>query len=357
MQAILEKSKIVSKKFTTINSYKLSVALNHKAYNALEKVFATDQMDIVKVIQDSGLRGKGGGGGGTGDRWSNLWKHNPKGARPSFLVVNADESEPGTFKDREIMDKDPHLLLEGIICSAYALNAHQSYIYIRGEYAQFARRLNEAIAEAYQAGILGKQIKDPHSGKIYDWAMDITVHRGAGAYICGEKTALLESLEGKRGQPRLKPKDKSEPEWFFGYPTIVNNVETISTVPFILKNGADAYRAFGTDSSPGTILMGISGHINNPGIYEAPYGISMWDFIHEIGGGIPSNKKLKAVIPGGSSCQILTAEEAQQCTLDYDGPKKFGSSLGTAGMIIMDETVNMVEAMKNLLEFYHHESC
>ena len=215
LKKILAECKIVSRKFDISNAHTLEIALKHGAYNCLEKLFATSQQDIIQEIKDSGLRGKGGGGGATGPRWANVHKHNPD-KRPSYMVINADESEPGTFKDREIMQKDPHLLLEGIIVAAYAIAAKKAYIYIRGEYAAFARRLNEAIAESYAKGILGEQIKDPHSGKIYDWSLDITVHRGAGAYICGEKTALLESLEGKRGQPRLKPKDKSEPEWFFG---------------------------------------------------------------------------------------------------------------------------------------------
>jgi NADH-quinone oxidoreductase subunit F len=221
---------------------------------------------------------------------------------------------------------------------------------MRGEYVFWAKRMQEAIDEAYLAGILGETILG------YPYALHVTLHRGGGAYVCGEKTALLESLEGKRGHPRLKPKGK-EPEWFFGCPTVVNNVETISSVPFIVQEGYEAYRAYGTPESPGTMLFGISGHVKKPGVYELPYGVPMKKVIDELCGGILDDKKLKAVIPGGSSVHILRADEIDNITLDYESVKAHGSSLGTGGMIVMDESVSIPHVMKNLFEFYHHESC
>ncbi len=340
---------IVSKNFSIKNSHKLNVALKHGRYTTLKKLFSMKPDKVIQEIQESGLRGKGGGGALTGEKWKLIHKVNDN-SKPTYLVVNADESEPGTFKDRQIMEFDPHLLIEGIINSAYAIGANNAYIYIRGEYAFWAKRLNEAIEEAYEAGFLGESVGG------FGYRLELTLHRGAGAYICGEKSALLESLEGKRGHPRLKPQQK-EPEWFFGCPTIVNNVETIASVPYIINNGFEAYRKYGTKKSPGTMLFGLSGHINNPGIYELPYGLKMKDVIEKLGGGIKNNKKLKAVIPGGSSCHILRADEIEDITLDYESLKSHGSSLGTGGMIIIDEETSIPEVMKNLVEFYHHESC
>ncbi len=339
--------KIVSKFFDIENSHKIDVAVKNGRYASLDKIFDLKPQDLVDEVDRSGLRGKGGGGAPAGAKWKLMQGYDD---RKKYLVVNADESEPGTFKDRQIMEFDPHLLIEGMIDTAYAIEANNAYIYIRGEYLFWFHRLNEAIKEAYEKGYLGKDIK----GSGFD--LDITVHRGAGAYICGEKSALLESLEGKRGHPRLKPHQK-ECEWFFGEPTLVNNVETIASVPFIINEGADAYRSYGTQKSPGTMLFGMSGHINNPGIYEAPYGTSMKEYLQKIGGGVKNGKKLKAIIPGGSSCAILKADEIEDVTLDYESLRGHGSSLGTGGMIVMDESVFIPEVTKNLLEFYHHESC
>jgi len=338
--------KIVSKNFNIENSHTLEVAKKNGAYQSIDRAFTLKPTDIEIEISKSGLRGKGGGGASAGAKWCLVSVTNEK----SYLIVNADESEPGTFKDRQIMQYDPHLLIEGIILTCYAIHSHDAYIYVRGEYKFFADRLNEAIKEAYEDGILGQNVKD------FGYRMDITVHRGAGAYICGEKSALVESLEGNRGHPRLKPHEPS-PEYYFGKPALVNNVETIASVPFIINEGADAYKAFGTEKSPGTLLFGMSGHINNPGIYEMAFGESMQDFIDKIGGGIKNGKKLKAVIPGGASTPVLNAEEVKLAKLDYESMKEIGSALGTGGMIIMDEDTCMVGALKNLLSFYHHESC
>jgi len=339
--------KIVSKKFDITDAHTLQVAKEQGAYSALESAFSKTPSEIVEIVTQSGLRGKGGGGAPTGKKWSLMPQ---KGDKPHYLIVNGDESEPGTFKDRQILQYDPHLLIEGIIISAYAMNASEAYVYIRGEYKFFIERLQGAIDEAYAANILGENSTLKHK-------VNITIHRGAGAYICGEKTALIESLEGKRGHPRLKPK-KPEPEFYFGNPATVNNVETIATVPYIVENGADAYRQYGTEKSPGTMLFALSGHVNNPGVYEMPYGSSLLEFINEIGGGVRDGKKLKAVIPGGASTPVIKANEDLACVmLDYESMRNVGSSLGTGGAIVMDEDTDMVEALKNLLEFYHHESC
>lgn len=335
----MRECKIVSSKFHLKESHTLEVSHEHGGYGALEKLKEYTPLEIIGIIKEANLRGKGGGGAGAGDKWMLMPQESDK---PSYLAVNCDESEPGTFKDRQIITYDPHLLIEGIIITCYAIKSQHAYIYIRGEYKEYQDILQSAIDEAYDAGLLQ--------------VCDITIHRGAGAYICGEKSALLESMEGKRGHPRLKPKQK-EPEWFFGNPTLVNNVETIASVPFIVQNGADAYRAFGTQKSPGTLLFAMSGHVQNPGVYEAEFGTSMMEYINHYGGGVKNGKKLKAVIPGGVSCGVLTAQECENLTLDYEALRSAGSSLGTGGMILMDEDTNMVEALKNILEFYHEESC
>lgn len=335
----MRECKIVSQKFELENSHTLAIAKAHGGYDSLEKIKELSPTQIIQIIKDSGLRGKGGGGAPAGEKWELMPQESD---RPSFLVVNSDESEPGTFKDRQILSKDPHLLIEGIILTCYAIKAKHAYVYIRGEYKQFQDILQAAVDEAYTEGLLDK--------------CDITLHRGAGAYICGEKSALLESLEGKRGHPRLKPKQK-EPEWFFGNPTLVNNVETIASVPFIVHNGAEAYRAYGTAQSPGTLLFAMSGHVERPGVYEAEFGTSMLEYLNHYGGGIKNGKKLKAIIPGGASTGVLSAQDVENLTLDYESLRDIRSALGTGGMIVMDEDTDMVEVLKNLLEFYHEESC
>jgi len=330
---------IVSRKFSLENSHALSVAQEHGAYKTLDKLSSLSPTEVIDIIKESGLRGKGGGGAPAGNKWALMPQESDK---PSFVVVNCDESEPGTFKDRQIITKDPHLLIEGILLTCYAVKAKHAYVYIRGEYFSYQNILQDAIDAAYEAGLLGD--------------VEVTLHRGAGAYICGEKSALLESLEGKRGHPRLKPK-QPEPEWYFGNPTLVNNVETIASVPYIIEHGADAYRAYGTEKSPGSLLFAMSGHVEKPGVYEAEFGVSMMEYINHFGGGIKNGKKLKAVIPGGASTGVMTAAEAEVAMLDYESLRSTGLSLGTGGMIVMDEDTCMVSTLKNLLEFYHEESC
>lgn len=341
-------TKIVSKNFDIPNSHKLEVALANGRYSSIDKLFTMKPEEVTAEVTKSGLRGKGGGGAACGPKWELM---PPVDERPRYLIVNGDESEPGTFKDRQIFQYDPHLLIEGIICTCWAIQANHAYIYIRGEYKFFIDRLNEAIKEAYGAKIIGDKIMNK-----YDFKVDITVHRGGGAYICGEKSALIESLEGKRGHPRLKPHGK-ECEWFFDNPATVNNVETISSVPNIVENGAEGYTKYGTEKSPGTMLFAISGPVKNPGVYEMAYGNKMIDFLNVLGGGMLEGKKLKAIIPGGSSCPILTASEVEKAVLDYESMWDIGSTLGTGGMIVIDEDTSMVEVAKNIIEFYHHESC
>lgn len=344
----VELVKIVSKNFDIPDSHKLDVALKNGRYESVEKAFSMKPEDITEEVCKSGLRGKGGGGAACGPKWKLM---PPVDERPRYLIVNGDESEPGTFKDRQIFQYDPHLLIEGIIVSCWAMQANDAYIYIRGEYKWFIDRLNAAIDEAYEAGIIGDKVMNK-----YDFRVDITVHRGGGAYICGEKSALIESIEGKRGHPRLKPHGK-ECEWFYGMPATVNNVETISSVPNIVLNGYESYTKWGTEKAPGTMLFAMSGPVKNPGVYELQYGEKMIDVINEIGGGMKDGLKLKAVIPGGASCPILTAEEVEKAYLDYESMWDIGSTLGTGGMMIIPEGTSMVDVAKNLIEFYHHESC
>jgi NADH-quinone oxidoreductase subunit F len=292
------------------------------------------------------LRGLGGAGFPTGKKWQFLPKDNPK---PVYLVINADEGEPGTCKDRYILERDPHQMIEGIIISAFAIKSHKAYVYIRGEYVEPYRRLQNAVDEAYKKNYLGKNI----FGSSY--SLDLVVHRGAGAYICGEETALLNSLEGGRGLPRLKPPFPAI-VGLFGCPTIINNVETMACVPHIMKNGAEWFAKLGTPTCGGTHLFSLSGHVKKPGVYELPMGISLKEIIYNYGGGIKGDKQLKAVIPGGISAKILTAAEIN-VNMDYDSIKAAGTMLGSAGIMVMDETTCMVKMLYYATKFFSHESC
>jgi len=304
---------------------------------------------IVQEGKDSGLRGRGGAGFPSGLKWSFMPKKSD--GRPSFLVVNADESEPGTCKDREIMRKDPHKLVEGCLLVGLAMRARAGYIYIRGEYFNEAVVLQEAIHEAYQAGFLGKNA----CGSGYDY--DLYLHKGAGAYICGEETALIESLEGKQGKPRLKPPFPAN-VGVFGCPTTVTNVETVAVVPTILRRGASWFAAFGRPNNRGTKLFGISGHVNNPCVVEEEMSIPLKDLLEKHCGGVRGGwKNLQAVIPGGSSVPVLDENDCQAVLMDFDDLKAKGSGLGTAAVTVMDKTVDMVAAIRRLAHFYKHESC
>lgn len=316
-------------------------------YRAIGKALELSPAQVIEEVKNSGLRGRGGAGFPTGMKWGFVPKNLGK---PVYLLNNADESEPGTFKDRVLLERDPHLVIEGMMIAAWALGANWSAVYIRGEYAYPAEVLQRAVAEAYQKGYLGQNIFGSN------FQLDIVVHRGAGAYICGEETALIESIEGGKGQPRNKPPFPAV-HGLYGCPTVVNNTETLATLPWIIQNGSSAYRSMGTEKSPGTKLFSASGHINKPGIYEVELGYPMMDFIENNCGGVRSGKKLKAVIPGGSSTPVLKASEIHNVKLDYESIREAGSMLGSGGFIVMDETTDMVEVVSNLQHFYSHESC
>ena len=317
-----------------------------EGYKAAEKALKEMKPDdVIDEVKKSGLRGRGGAGFPTGMKWSFVPKDVDK---PKYLVCNADEGEPGTFKDRVILGQDPHKLIEGMIISGYAIGANTGYIYIRGEYAKEAEVLEEAISEAYDKGYLGENIFG--SG----FTFNLYVHRGAGAYVCGEETALLNSIEGKKGQPRIRPPFPAV-VGLYQNPTVINNVETLSTVPWIIRNGGDKYAEIGTEKSKGTKLFSISGHVNKPGVYEAPLGTPLMEFIEKYAGGVIG--KLKAVVPGGSSTPILTAEEAEKVNLDYESMQQAGTMLGSGAIIVMNDTVCIPKALSVLTRFYHHESC
>ena len=316
-------------------------------YKPLKKALALKPAEIIEEVKKSGLRGRGGAGFPTGLKWSFI----PAGAEgPRYLVCNADESEPGTFKDRELLRKNPHALIEGMAIAGYAIGAAHGYIYIRGEFAAEADLLEKAVAAARAKGFVGKNILG--SG----FNFELFVHRGAGAYICGEETALLESIEGFKGQPRLKPPFPAV-KGLFGSPTVINNVETLAAVPAIIDKGGAWYAAIGTPKSPGTKLFCVSGPVNKPGVYELPLGTPFRDLLEKNCGGMKEGKKLKAVIPGGSSVPVLTAEEVWGVKLDYEAIALAGSMLGSGGVIIIDESQCMVKLLGVLARFYHHESC
>jgi NADH-quinone oxidoreductase subunit F len=306
----------------------------------------TPAEQVIEVVKASGLRGRGGAGFPTGLKWSFVPKASPK---PRYIVCNADESEPGTFKDRELMEKNPHLLLEGMILAGYAIGSHVGYIYLRGEFEYIQRILDKAIAEARAAGILGDNVLG--SG----YAFQIHTHLGAGAYICGEETALLSSLEGFRGQPRLKPPFPAV-EGLYACPTVVNNTETLMSVPPIVKHGAAWYRQWGTEKSAGTKIFSVSGPVRKPGNYEVPLGYSLKKLIEEDCGGMVTGLQLKAVIPGGSSVPLLPAADLDT-PLDYESMNAKGTFLGSGGVIVIDDQTCIVDALWNITRFYEHESC
>ena len=339
--------KILTKNMHVANLQRIDVYESLGGYQALRKALREYQPgQIVDIVKQSGLRGRGGAGFPTGAKWGFLPKNTD---RPIYLCVNADESEPGTFKDRLIIENDPHQLLEGIVISAYAIQCHLAFIYIRGEFAYGARLLEKAVEEAHSHGYLGKNVL----GSGYD--LDVIVHRGAGAYICGEETGLLESLEGKAGRPRIKPPFPAV-EGLHGCPTIINNVETLCNIPHIVSNGAEWFAGIGRERNTGTRLYGVSGHVVRPGVYEFPMGIPLRELIYEHCGGIPDGRKLKAVIPGGSSVPLLMPDQLD-VALDFDSVEKAGSMLGSAGVIVMDETTCMVKAARRIASFYSEESC
>jgi len=339
-------TRVVSKNFAIEGSETLDVYLANDGYKAFRKAKEMTPEAIVEEVKASGLRGRGGAGFPTGLKWSFVPRNSPK---PRVIVVNADESEPGTCKDRLLMEYDPHQMIEGILIAGLAVDAHKGYIYIRGEYRYLIDAMDRAIDEAYAKGYLGNNVAGT------GFQFDLCTHSGAGAYECGEETALLDSIEGKRGIPRMKPPFPAV-AGAWALPTLLNNVETFSAIPPIIRDGGAAFAALGTPKNGGTRLVCISGHVNKPGVYELPLGFPMMKAINEVAGGIPGGKKLKAVVPGGSSCPILRAEECD-IPMDYDTLAKVGSMLGSGGMVVLDETTDMVRFALRIMKFYAHESC
>ncbi len=324
----------------------IDVYMGQGGYGALEKTFALPPEEVISMVEESGLRGRGGGGFPAGTKWKFLPKDRE---RKIYLICNADEGEPGTFKDRQIMQYNPHQLIEGMAVTAYAIGAHFGFIYIRGEYDWIAKILVQALEDAEAKGFVGDNILD--SG----YSFQIDVFRGAGSYVCGEETALMESLEGRAGRPRLKPPFPAL-SGLYGEPTLIHNVVTLACIPFIIKNGPDAFRAIGKPRSYGTRVFGVSGHVNKPGAFECPLGISLKSLIYEFAGGIKGNKGLKAVIPGGISSPILLADEID-LEMDFESLAAVGSMLGTGGVIVIDEDASIPLIAQKAAKFYAHESC
>lgn len=338
--------RILSRYFDLQDSHTLSSYLDAGGYQALAKALKLDPDEVTAQVKASNLRGLGGAGFPTGLKWGFVPKESNK---PKYLVVNADEGEPGTFKDRYLLEKAPHLLLEGTAIAGYAIGSHQAFIYVRGEYLHQIRILEAAIREAQKSGYLGDNIL----GTGFDFR--VSIYKGAGAYICGEETALLESLEGKKGWPRLKPPYPAS-VGLYGCPTIVNNVETLCHVPAIIANGPEWFASLGSEKNGGTRLFSVSGHVVRPGLYELPVGTPLREIIYDHAGGVSDGKPLKAVIPGGSSCPVLTAQEID-VNMDFDSLAHIGSMLGSAGVIVMDEGTCLVDALRVIARFYAHESC
>ncbi|MBI5888168.1 MAG: NADH-quinone oxidoreductase subunit NuoF [Deltaproteobacteria bacterium] len=338
--------KVLLKNIDKPDAYKIDAYIRYGGYKALETALKSDRDHLIQLVKDSGLRGRGGAGFSTGLKWSFI----PKDPTiPKYLCCNADEGEPGTFKDRGIMDNDPHLLIEGMIISSFAIGAGTAYIYIRGEFVFGIRRLQAAIDEAYAKGFLGKNILG--SG----FNLDMYVHSGFGAYICGEETALLESIEGYRAQPRKKPPFPAL-AGLYGKPTVINNVETLSCIPAIVEKGAKWFSSIGPAKSPGPKIFCVSGHVKKPGLYELPMGTTIRDIVYNHCGGILGDKKLKAVIPGGVSAPMLTGKDLDT-PMDFDSIAAKGSMLGSGAVIVMDETTCIVKMSYIINRFFSHESC
>ena len=353
MAPITPLTPVLSRFWDTDEPWSLDTYRQHDGYQALTRALAMAPDDVIALVKDSGLRGRGGAGFPTGTKWSFIPQDTDgsgtgPGAKPHYLVINADESEPGTCKDIPLMLTTPHFLVEGAIIAAYAIRAHHAFIYVRGEVVAVLRRLQAAVAEAYAAGYLGRDIQ----GSGFD--LELIVHAGAGAYICGEETALLDSLEGRRGQPRLRPPFPAV-AGLYACPTVVNNVESIASVPPVIMGGVDWFKSMGSEKSPGFTLYSLSGHVTTPGQYEAPLGITLRELL-EYAGGIRAGHELKFWTPGGSSTPLLTAEHLD-VPLDYEGMASVGSMLGTKALQIFDETTCVVRAVRRWTQFYAHESC
>jgi NADH-quinone oxidoreductase subunit F len=330
--------------------HKVDVYLKNGGFDAFKKALTWTPDEVTNEVKKSGLRGRGGAAFPTGLKWSFM----PKGIdKPKYLAINGDESEPGSFKDRQIFEQNPLQLVEGILIAGYAMGLKAGYIYIRGEYHKWVKLMEDAVKSAYDAGFVGEKMKETFGT---NFSMDIYVHKGAGAYICGEETSLMNSLEGERGYPRVKPPFPAQ-FGLWGMPTTVNNVETIATVPAILNMGAENYSKIGAPKHPGTLLFGVSGHVNKPGVYELPTGTLLTDIIYDVCGGVIGNKKIKAVIPGGSSMPPLRGDEIEGVMMDEESLKPLGTHIGTGGIMVMDEDTDLVKITLRIAHFYHHESC
>jgi NADH-quinone oxidoreductase subunit F len=328
----------------------IDVYINNNGYNAAKKAFTKTPDDIIDQVKKSGLRGRGGAAFLCGLKWSFMPKTSVK---PKYLCINGDESEPGSFKDRQIFEFNPHQMIEGAIITCYAIGAKTAYVYIRGEYHKWIKLLQKAIDDAYAKGFLGVKMKETFST---DFCCDVYIHKGAGAYICGEESSLMNSLEGKRGYPRVKPPFPAQ-NGLWGCPTTINNVETITNVPQIIEKGWEWFSIIGHPKHPGTLLFGVSGHVNKPGVYELPTGTLLTDIIYNYAGGVPNNKKVLCVIPGGTSMPPIRGDKLEGVRMDAESLKEVGSAIGTGGVIVMDEDTDLVKVLARIAHFYHHESC
>jgi NADH-quinone oxidoreductase subunit F len=330
--------------------------VQHGGYrDAIGKAFSMSPAAVIDEVRKSGLRGRGGAAFPTGMKWSFMPKTNEK---KKYLLINGDESEPGSFKDRQIFEFNPHQMIEGILIACYAMQIDHAYVYIRGEYAHWVRMVEQAVKEAYGRGFIGEKMKQTFkpSGEGVSYSVDITVHKGAGAYIVGEEMAMMSSLEGGRGYPRYKPPFPAV-SGLWGQPTTINNIETMTSVPAIMKMGGEAYSKIGDPKHPGTLLFGVSGHVNKPGVYELPTGTLLLDIINKHAGGVPNGKKIKLVIPGGSSMPPLRGEQLEGVKMDAENLKAAGSAIGTGGIMVMDEDTDIIAVLTRIAKFYWHESC
>lgn len=332
------------------NIHILDVYVENGGFSAVKKAFSQSPDDIIDQVRKSGLRGRGGAAFSAGLKWSFMPKTTDK---PKYLCINGDESEPGSFKDRQIFEYNPHQLIEGILITCYAIGAKTAYIYIRGEYHKWVKIMQKALDDAYAAGYVGEAMKEKFGSEFF---FNIYIHKGAGAYICGEESSLMNSLEGHRGYPRVKPPFPAQ-NGLWGCPTTINNVETITNIPPIITKGWEWFSKIGEPKHPGTILFGVSGHVNKPGVYELPSGTLLTDIIYNYAGGVPGNKKILCVIPGGSSMPPLRGDQLEGVKMDAESLKTVGSAIGTGGIIVMDEDTDLVRVLARLSHFYHHESC
>lgn len=332
------------------NIHILDIYVQNGGFSAAKKALSQSPDDIIDQVKKSGLRGRGGAAFSAGLKWSFMPKTTDK---PKYLCINGDESEPGSFKDRQIFEYNPHQLIEGILITCYAIGAKTAYIYIRGEYHKWVKLMQKALDDAYAAGYVGEAMKEKFGTEFF---CNIYIHKGAGAYICGEESSLMNSLEGQRGYPRVKPPFPAQ-NGLWGCPTTINNVETIANVPPIINKGWEWFSKIGEPKHPGTILFGVSGHVNKPGVYELPSGTLLTDIIYNYAGGVPGNKKILCVIPGGSSMPPLRGDQLDGIKMDAESLKASGSAIGTGGIIVMDEDTDLVKVLARISHFYHHESC